>query len=77
MFFPESDHMKRRIQLGKPLDDNSMKEGRAIMRRIIDQWGRHSTVNKLRDRQLPKGMIKRKREGRLLWEKNVLRKSEG
>jgi hypothetical protein len=36
-----------------------------------------STVNKLRDRQLPKGMIKRKREGRLLWGKNVLRKPEG
>jgi integrase len=39
MFYPESEHMKRRNQLGKPLDDNSMKEGRAIMRRIIEQWG--------------------------------------
>jgi hypothetical protein len=39
MFFPESDHMKRRIQLGKPLDPNSMEQGRAIMRKIIEQWG--------------------------------------
>jgi integrase len=39
MFFPDSDHMKRRIQLGKPLDPSSMKEGRAIMKRIIGQWG--------------------------------------
>jgi hypothetical protein len=39
MFFPESDHMKRRLQLGKPPDPNSLKEGRAIMRRIIEQWG--------------------------------------
>jgi hypothetical protein len=31
MFDPESDHMKRRIQLGKPLDPSSMKEGRAII----------------------------------------------
>jgi hypothetical protein len=28
MFFPESKHMKRRIQLGKSLDLNSLKEGR-------------------------------------------------
>jgi integrase len=39
MFFPESDHMKRRIQSGKPLDPNTMQEGRAIMRRVIEQWG--------------------------------------
>ncbi|MDR2602043.1 MAG: site-specific integrase [Spirochaetaceae bacterium] len=39
MFFPESDHMKRRVQLGKPLDPNSMQEGRAIMKKVIDQWG--------------------------------------
>jgi integrase len=39
MFFPESDHMKRRIQLGKPLDPNSMKEGRAFIKKIIQQWG--------------------------------------
>jgi hypothetical protein len=37
MFDPESDHMKRRIQLGKPLDPSSMKEGRVIMKRIIEQ----------------------------------------
>jgi integrase len=39
MFFPESDHMKRRVQLGKPLDPGSMEEGRAIMKRIVEQWG--------------------------------------
>jgi integrase len=39
MFFPESDHMNRRIQLGKPLDPNTMQEGRAIMRKVIEQWG--------------------------------------
>jgi hypothetical protein len=37
MFFPESDHMRRRVQLGKPLDPNSMQEGRAIMKKVIDQ----------------------------------------
>jgi uncharacterized protein YlxP (DUF503 family) len=31
--------MKRRIRPGKPLEPNSLKEGRAIMRRIIEQWG--------------------------------------
>jgi integrase len=39
MFFPGSDHMKRRLQLGKPLDSHSMSEGRAIMHRVIGQWG--------------------------------------
>jgi hypothetical protein len=39
MVFPESDHMNRRIQLGKPLDPNTMQEGRAIMRKVIEQWG--------------------------------------
>jgi integrase len=39
MFYPESDHMKRRIQLGKPLEPNSLKQGRAIIRRITGQWG--------------------------------------
>jgi aromatic ring-cleaving dioxygenase len=36
IFFPESDHMKRRVQLGKPLDAHSMAEGRAIMKNIIN-----------------------------------------
>jgi calcineurin-like phosphoesterase family protein/integrase len=39
MFFPGSGHMKRRIQLGKPLDPHSMEEGRAIMKKVIGQWG--------------------------------------
>jgi integrase len=39
MFYPESDHMKRRLQLGKPLDSHSMSEGWAIMRKVIEQWG--------------------------------------
>jgi hypothetical protein len=39
MFYPESDHMKRRVQLGKPLDASSLKQGRAIIRRITGQWG--------------------------------------
>jgi hypothetical protein len=30
--------MKRRIQPGKLPEPNSLKEGRAIMRRIIEQW---------------------------------------
>jgi integrase len=39
MFFPESGHMKRRVQLGKPLDPNSMQGGRIIMRKIMELWG--------------------------------------
>jgi integrase len=39
MFVPGSDHMNRRIQLGRPLDFHSMEEGRAVMRKIIEQWG--------------------------------------
>jgi integrase len=39
MYFPESDHMKRRIRSGKPLDAHSMKEGRTAMRTIIMLWG--------------------------------------
>jgi integrase len=38
MYFPESDHMKRRIRSGKPLDAHSMKEGRTAMRTIIMLW---------------------------------------
>jgi integrase len=39
MFVPGSGHMKRRIQLGKPLDPHTMEEGRAVMRKIMDLWG--------------------------------------
>lgn len=39
MYFPESDHMKRRIRSGKPLDAHSMNEGRTFMRTIIILWG--------------------------------------
>jgi hypothetical protein len=39
MYFPESDHMKRRIRSGKPLDAHSMKERRTAMRTIIILWG--------------------------------------
>jgi integrase len=39
MYFPESDHMKRRVRSGKPLDAHSMKEGRTAMRTIIILWG--------------------------------------
>jgi integrase len=39
MYFPESDHMKRRIRSGKPLDAHSMNEGRTFMRTIIMLWG--------------------------------------
>jgi integrase len=39
MFVPGSDHMKRRIQLGKPLDPHTMAEGRTVMRKIISLWG--------------------------------------
>jgi integrase len=47
MFFPESDHMKRRIQLGKPLDPHTMEEGRAIMKKVIEQWG-HKPLSQLK-----------------------------
>jgi hypothetical protein len=39
MYFPESDHMKRRIRSGETLDAHSMAEGRAVMRSIVKQWG--------------------------------------
>jgi hypothetical protein len=39
MFFPESGHMKQCIRPDKPPEPNSLKEGRAIMRRIIEQRG--------------------------------------
>jgi integrase len=62
MFFPESDHMKRRIQLGKPLDDNSMKEGRAIMRRIIEQWG-NKPLSQLKVEEVGKFLFALNRSG--------------
>jgi integrase len=39
MFIPGSDHMKRRIQLGKPLDIHSMKEARGKIVIILARWG--------------------------------------
>jgi integrase len=45
MYFPESDHMKRRIRAGKPLDAHLMKEGRAVMRTIIVLWGDEPIVS--------------------------------
>jgi hypothetical protein len=38
MCFLESDHMKRRIRAGKPLDAHSMNEGRTVMRNIVILW---------------------------------------
>ncbi|MDR0707503.1 MAG: hypothetical protein LBF60_06485 [Treponema sp.] len=31
--------MNRCIQLGKPFDPNTMQEGRAIIRKVTEQWG--------------------------------------
>jgi integrase len=39
MFIPGSEHMKRRIQLGKPLERSSIMEARNKIRRIIELWG--------------------------------------
>jgi hypothetical protein len=39
MYFPEGDHMKRRIRSGNPLDAHSVNEGRTFMRTIIILWG--------------------------------------
>jgi integrase len=62
MFFPESDHMKRRIQLGKPLDPSSLKQGRAIMRRIIGQWG-NKTLSQLKVEDVGKFLFALDRSG--------------
>jgi integrase len=62
MFFPESDHMKRRNQLGKPLDPNSLKEGRAIMRRIIEQWG-NKPLSQLKVEEVGKFLFALNRSG--------------
>jgi integrase len=62
MFFPESDHMKRRIQLGKPLDPNSLEEGRAIMRRIIGQWG-NKPLSQLKVEEVGKFLFALNRSG--------------
>jgi hypothetical protein len=39
MFIPGSGHMKRRIQLGKPLERSSINEARNKIRRILELWG--------------------------------------
>jgi hypothetical protein len=39
MFIPGNEHVKRRIQLGRPLEPTSMAEARSKIRRIIEQWG--------------------------------------
>jgi integrase len=39
MYFPDSDHINRCVQVGRTLDPHTMEEGRAIMRKIIEQWG--------------------------------------
>jgi hypothetical protein len=39
MYVPESDHMKRRIRSGRPLNAHSMAEGRAVMKSIVNRWG--------------------------------------
>jgi integrase len=62
MFFPESDHMKRRVQLGKPLDPCSMQEGRAIMKKVIDQWG-EKTLSSLTVKEVGKYLFDLKRSG--------------
>jgi integrase len=62
MFFPESDHMKRRVQLGKPLDPNSMQEGQAIMKKVIDQWG-EKPLSGLTVKEVGKYLFDLKRSG--------------
>jgi integrase len=39
MFIPEGDHMKRRVQLGRPLDLRTMAEARLKMNIITKLWG--------------------------------------
>jgi integrase len=39
MFIPGSEHMKRRIQLGRPLDRISLNEARNKIAKIIERWG--------------------------------------
>jgi hypothetical protein len=39
MFVPGSDHMKRRIQLGRPLQTYTMKEARHKMKIMMELWG--------------------------------------
>jgi integrase len=42
MFILGSDHMKRRIQLGRPLDLHTMREARLKMEIIMKLWGEKS-----------------------------------
>jgi integrase len=62
MYFPESDHMKRRIQSGKPLDAHSMNEGRAVMRTIIILW-RDKPIASLKAEEIVKYLSGRNRSG--------------
>jgi hypothetical protein len=62
MFFPESGHMKWRVQLGKPLDPNSMQEGRAIMKKVIEQWG-EKPLSGLTVKEVGKYLFDLKRSG--------------
>ncbi|MDR0524992.1 MAG: site-specific integrase, partial [Spirochaetaceae bacterium] len=39
MFLPNSDHMDRRRQLGKPLDFGTMRQARHFAEAIIETWG--------------------------------------
>jgi integrase len=39
MFIPGSDHMKRRIQLGRPLELHTLNEARFKINIIIEKWG--------------------------------------
>jgi integrase len=39
MYIPNSDHMKRRIQLGKPLDSHTMQDARLKIDLILKEWG--------------------------------------
>ncbi len=39
MYLPESDHLKRRVQLGRPIEERTMHDARSYLDQIIEKWG--------------------------------------
>jgi integrase len=62
MFIPESDHMKRRIQLGRPLQLHTMKEARNRIEIIMEKWG-EKTLEALTVEEVGNYLFSLKRSG--------------
>jgi integrase len=69
MYLPGSEHMKRRIQLGRPLDDHTMLEARFKINIIIEKWGER-TLESLTVEEVTKYLFSRERSGS--WKQSFL-----